>query len=147
MEQKRFNLRVYGLLFNKKKEILICEEYHKDLFLRKFPGGGLHFGEGTIETLKREFAEELQLEISTAEHFYTTDFFVQSVFNAGDQILSFYYLVTTSDLNHAVFSATEYIGKEGEKFTWVTLQELNPEKFTLPIDQKVAELIKKRFNN
>jgi len=43
--------------------------------MTKFPGGGLQFGEGTIDCIKREFREELGCEIGVLKHFYTTDYF------------------------------------------------------------------------
>ena len=73
-----FNIRVYGLLINDKNQILISDERRNDFSFTKFPGGGLEFGEGTIDCLKREFIEEMNLEIEVLSHFYTTDFFVSS---------------------------------------------------------------------
>ena len=50
-----FNVRVYGLLINDKNEILISDEQEYGTRFTKFPGGGLEFGEGLIDGLKREF--------------------------------------------------------------------------------------------
>ena len=60
-----FNVRVYGLLLNQQNQVLIAEEKHYNTFVRKFPGGGLQFGEGTIDAVKHEFREELTIEIET----------------------------------------------------------------------------------
>jgi hypothetical protein len=48
----RFNLRVYGIVINDKKQILVADEYIRGGFYTKFPGGGLEFGEGTRDCLK-----------------------------------------------------------------------------------------------
>jgi ADP-ribose pyrophosphatase YjhB (NUDIX family) len=86
-----FNVRVYGLLQFENK-ILLADEIIKGMYITKFPGGGLEFGEGTIDCLKREFLEELNQPIKNIRHFYTTDFFQVSAFNPNHQIISIYYL-------------------------------------------------------
>jgi len=53
-----FNVRVYGLMIHD-GAILTVEEPVRDRIIRKFPGGGLEFGEGILDCLKREFKEEL----------------------------------------------------------------------------------------
>src|SRR6202012_5021571 len=87
-----FNVRVYGLLINDRNELLITDEQEYGMRFTKFPGGGLEFGEGLVNGLKREFIEECNAEIEVIEHFYTTDFFVKSAFN-NSQVISVYYLV------------------------------------------------------
>src|SRR3978361_2267712 len=87
-----FNVRVYGLLINDNNEILISDEREYGMRFTKFPGGGLEYGEGLIEGLKREFIEECNAEIEVISHFYTTDFFVKSAFN-DSQVISIYYKV------------------------------------------------------
>src|SRR5687767_15988105 len=91
MEQ--FNVRVYGILINEEKQVLVADEFIRDKYYTKFPGGGLEFGEGTRDCLKREFLEELNLKVEVTDHLYTTDFFQESAFRPGDQIISIYYLV------------------------------------------------------
>ena len=58
MESNRFNVRVYGLLLNEKEEILVTDEFRLGVLMMKFPGGGLEFGEGTIDCLRRECMED-----------------------------------------------------------------------------------------
>ena len=53
-----FNLRVYGILINEQNQLLVSDEYIRGMKITKFPGGGLEFGEGTRDCLKREFLEE-----------------------------------------------------------------------------------------
>ena len=70
-----FNIRVYGILLDKNKRVLISDEFIRGNYFTKFPGGGLEFGEGTRDCLKREFKEETGLDVEIKEHIYTTDFF------------------------------------------------------------------------
>src|SRR5437762_14381427 len=88
-----FNIRVYGILINEKKQVLVIDEYIRGKYYTKFPGGGLELGEGTRDCLKREFQEEMDLEVEVGDHLYTTDFFQESAFKPGHQIISIYYLV------------------------------------------------------
>ena len=89
-----FNLRVYGVLLGANKEVLVSDEFIRGGYYTKIPGGGLEFGEGTRDCLKREFKEEMDLEVDVGDHLYTTDFFQMSAFNPDHQIISIYYWVT-----------------------------------------------------
>ena len=84
---KSLNVRVYGILIHENK-LLVSDEYIKGMKITKLPGGGLEHGEGTIDCLKREFKEELNLDVEITSHFYTTDFFVNSAFSASNQLIS-----------------------------------------------------------
>src|SRR4029079_18377799 len=88
-----FNLRVYGILINEQKQVLVADELIRSMYITKFPGGGLEFGEGTRDCLKREFREEMNLDVEVGEHLYTTDYYQQSAFNPAHQIISIYYIV------------------------------------------------------
>lgn len=132
-----FNIRVYGILIQDNK-ILLVEENIRDKRILKFPGGGLEFGEGLIDCLKREFNEELETEIYNLRHFYTTDFFVQSFLDPNDQIISIYYLVD------ADLTKINYTIQETMHFSWFTIQELKEDKFFLPVDKYVLEILKRR---
>ena len=146
MSKKFFNVRVYGLLINDKNEVLISDEQEYGIQFTKFPGGGLEYGEGLIEGLKREFVEECNTEVEVISHFYTTDFFVKSAFN-DSQIISVYYLVKAiSDLRFATKTIVFDFDGEGDvlqSFRWVNLSELTVDTFTFPTDQYVADLLLK----
>ena len=146
MLQKSFTIRVYGLLINKKEEILIALEMVKGKFITKFPGGGLEFGEGLIDCLVREFKEELDLDIEVADHFYTTDFFVESFFNPDSQVIAVYYFVKTAKAIDHLYNTelSDDLSEGGEHFIWKPLNELNADDFTLPIDKHVMELLLKK---
>ncbi len=60
-EINRFIIRVYGIWISDEK-VLLVEETVKRNTITKFPGGGLEFGEGIIDCLKREFKEELGIK-------------------------------------------------------------------------------------
>jgi len=140
----QFNVRVYGLLINDRAEILLSDEQEYGMRFTKFPGGGLEYGEGLIEGLKREFIEECDAEVEVIGHFYTTDFFVKSAFN-DSQIISIYYLVKNiSELKLSFRTKVFDFDGEGDvlqAFRWVKLTDLKPEEITFPIDKHVAELL------
>ena len=139
-----FNVRVYGLLINENQEILISDEQEYGVQFTKLPGGGVEYGEGITDGLKREFVEECNVEIEVINHFYTTDFFVKSAFN-DSQIISVYYMVKpVSPLNLAFKTVPFDFDGEGEilqAFRWIKLRDLKVEDFTFPTDQHVARLL------
>ncbi|MCI0919876.1 NUDIX domain-containing protein [Sphingobacterium rhinopitheci] len=87
-----FNVRVYGILIDENNRVLISDERTQNVSFTKFPGGGLEYGEGLLDALKREFLEECNLKIEIVRHIYTTDFYEKSSFNSS-QIISIYYQV------------------------------------------------------
>src|SRR5215212_369920 len=87
----QFNIRAYGILINEQQKVLVSDEFIRGSYFTKFPGGGLEFGEGTRDCLKREFMEEMGLNVKVGDHIYTTDFFQISAFNSSHQIISIYY--------------------------------------------------------
>ena len=99
MAINRFTIRVYGILFDDNKRILVSDEFIRGDYFTKFPGGGLELGEGTRDCVQREFKEETGLDILVGDHIYTTDYFQQSAFNPNDQIISIYYYVQAKNLN------------------------------------------------
>lgn len=145
-------VRVYGLLFDDRKRLLVSDEYIRGSFYTKLPGGGLEFGEGTKECLLREFKEETGLNVSISKHIYTTDFFQQSAFRKDQQILSIYYLVDCQDLSQLKTSSVPFDlptnitsdpEASGESFRWVEWDNLSNDVMDLPIDRHVVTLIKK----
>lgn len=149
MSYPLFNLRVYGIFINPGQELLITDEFRLGMFMTKFPGGGLQFGEGTIDCLKREFKEELNLEITNICHFYTTDFFQPTIgLNEQMQLINIYYTIDIPDwksikTTHKSFDFPD-INEGVQDFRWIKFTELTPEIFTFPIDQEVAKIIRNR---
>ena len=148
-----FNLRVYGILINKQQQVLVSDEYIRGMFITKFPGGGLEFGEGTRDCLQREFMEEMNLKVKVTDHIYTTDFYQQSAFNPAHQIISIYYFAealeaVTVPLRTKIFDFDERQLKmyeetgETETFRFVDWEDFSEQSVTLPIDKIVAGIIK-----
>lgn len=129
-----FNIRVYGLLIHD-GAILAVEEPVGDTRILKFPGGGVEFGEGLIDGLKREFREELHCAIKDVRHFYTTDFFVQSFLNPAHQVISVYYTV------QADVRKMQLDGDDRLLFRWIPMDELHEDMFALPIDKVVVQML------
>lgn len=153
MLPSQFTIRVYGILQNENKDILVSDEYIRGHRFTKFPGGGLEIGEGTRECLVREFMEEVQLKVEVKDHLYTTDFYQQSAFNPMHQIISIYYTVQAiepisipvktkpfdfSPDQLKIYEATQQI----ESIRWIPWEDFNSNAVNLPIDKIVADLLK-----
>jgi len=152
----RLTLRVYGILINEEKQVLVSDEYIRGSFYTKFPGGGLEFGEGTRDCLRREFIEEMNLRVDVGEHLYTTDYYQESAFRPGEQIISIYYLVKPLEeiavpLRTGPFQFDDaqllvYNEKgEIETFRFIPWEQFSEETVSLPIDKIAARMIKERF--
>jgi ADP-ribose pyrophosphatase YjhB (NUDIX family) len=148
-----FNIRVYGILVNEEKQVLVSDEFIRGKYYTKFCGGGLEKGEGTRDCLKREFMEEMNLNVEVADHLYTTDFYQQSAFNPAHQIISIYYRVRALEeikipLRSAAFEFDEAQLKiyettgEIETFRFINWENFSEQSVSLPIDKIVANLVK-----
>lgn len=134
---KRFNIRVYGIWINK-RNVLVNEEIIRGRKIIKFPGGGLNWGEGLTDCLKREWQEELGITVDIVRHFYTTDFFQPSAFD-NSQVISVYYLITGQAPDNIVNT------EANERTFWMSADNITANTFTLPIDKIVGEMLQKQF--
>jgi ADP-ribose pyrophosphatase YjhB (NUDIX family) len=136
------------LFINEQQEILLSDEYQLNMRMTKFPGGGMHFGEGTLDCLKREAIEEFGQEIDVLEHFYTTDYFQPTQFYDDAQLVSVYYLARFRDTIQFEISKKAFNFKEdkngAQSFRWEKIANLRVEDFTFPIDKKVAQMLKQQ---
>jgi 8-oxo-dGTP diphosphatase len=149
---KHFSIRVYAIVLNDAVDsVLISDEFQLGMRMTKFPGGGLQFGEGTIDCLQRESQEEFGQKIEIIRHFFTTDFFQKAFFYDHHQLISVYYLAKFTDPLSFKISNLEFDffpdenGKQS--FRWVKIEAITPEMFTFPIDKVVAGMIKNQLNN
>lgn len=98
--------------------------------LWEFPGGKNRWGESEVETLKREFQEELCLDIEVGELLHTHDFV-----NKGTLYHQKAYLITCNDCQEPKLLVHT-------AFRWVTTEELQSMPFA-PSDQRIiATLLK-----
>jgi 8-oxo-dGTP diphosphatase len=148
-----FNVRVYGILTDENRRVLVSDECIRGNLFTKFPGGGLEFGEGTRACLEREFREETGLEVTVLDHLYTTDFFQLSAFHTQQQIIAIYYWVRAKDLSgirvHSrpfAFTADQLNDPEGqfEALRWIAWDDLEESLLTLPIDRVVVRQLKQQ---
>lgn len=144
----RYIVRIYALIINSNDEILLSDEYQLNMRMTKFPGGGMHFGEGTIDCLKREAIEEFGQEIEVLEHFYTTDYFQPTQFYDDAQLLSIYYLAKFVEPIHFKISDLPFdfeLEENGaQSFRWEKIENLEVDKMTFPIDKLVVKMLKEK---
>ncbi len=149
------SVRVYGILINDQRQVLVSDEYIRGNYYTKFPGGGLETGEGTRDCLKREFMEEMNLQVEVGSHIYTTDIYQQSAFNNAHQILSIYYFVKaleniTVPLRTRSFDFDEAQlkiydeKKQVETFRFIDWDDFSAEAVTLPLDKVAAGIVKQQ---
>jgi ADP-ribose pyrophosphatase YjhB (NUDIX family) len=141
----KYNLRVYALIINEKQEILLSDEYQLDMKMVKYPGGGMEYGEGTIDCLQREAREEFGQPLINIRHFYTTDYYQPALFFKNTQLISIYYLADFSEdirfrVSRKPFDIPEM--KNGQQsFRWAVLSDIRQEDLTFPVDRKVLRLL------
>ena len=134
----KINIRVYAIYVNENQELMALDEGYAGKKLVKLPGGGLEFGEGTLQCLHREFAEELNLKIEVLEHFYTQEEFLVSMFRENEQLLTIYYTVNILNLDEL-----KILDESIENVKWISLHEENP--LPLPIDKIVFQKLKEKL--
>lgn len=140
-----FIIRVYGLYIDN-NHILISDEYQLNTKMTKFPGGGLEYGEGTIDCIKREFMEEFGQEIEIISHFYTTDFFQKAMFFENSQLISIYYKVKFKDEIRFKISARPFDFTElkngAQSFRWADIKTFSENELSFPVDRFVLKKLK-----
>lgn len=144
-----FTIRVYGILLDDAKGILVADEFQSGMRFTKFPGGGLEFGEGIKDCLIREWREELHQHIEIVDHFYTTDFFQASAFDPKKQVISIYYLVSALNEPVAKISTMPFAYEEekdgAESFRWIAANAFTADALTFPIDKLVANMLREKL--
>lgn len=145
----KFVIRVYGIFINQDHEVLLSDEFMLNMKMTKFPGGGMNFGEGPIECLKREIMEEMKgQEIEIIDHFYTTDYYQPAYFFDNHQLISIYYLARFIEpikfkISSIPFDFDDLINGN-QSFRWKNILEISEKELTFPIDQKVVSLLKSK---
>jgi 8-oxo-dGTP pyrophosphatase MutT (NUDIX family) len=137
---QRFNIRVYGILINEKKQILVADEFIRGGRYTKFPGGGLEFGEGTRDCLKRELKEELGIDSKIEEHIISIYYFATALEEIKSPIR-----VNPFDFDEKQMEIYHQTG-ETETFRLIEWDDFSEEIVSLPIDKIVAGLVKNKYS-
>jgi ADP-ribose pyrophosphatase YjhB (NUDIX family) len=138
MMKPNFTIRIYGI-YIQDNQVLLSREKYGEVDMLKFPGGGLEYGEGTLDCLKREMFEEFELKIEVLSHLYTTDFFVDSVFHANTQVMSIYYYITP--LGEIPVGRIFKEANGQQQLLWHPLQNWDGTNLSFPVDRHVAGLL------
>lgn len=142
---KQFTVRVYGILVDKGRILLSHEHYHGKRFT-KFPGGGLELGESVIDCLKREFMEEMKVEIIPSYLFHVTESVQVSSFYPEDQVIALYYIVQCDEVEKIkVSNIKTEIPDRSEVFQWVDLSGFSKDLLTFESEKEaVSKLLDKQ---
>jgi len=145
-------VRVYGIFLNNMNQILVSDEYYYGQYITKFPGGGMEFGETTIECVKREWAEELRVDIEVGKHIHTSEVFQAYPFRDDVQIISIYYFVRPLDVLDMKINEIPFdfpISEETHHnfaVRWIHINLFNSECMTLLSDKMVTEIIRQKIH-
>lgn len=103
-------------------------------------------GEGITDALHREALEELGQDIELTGHFYTTEYFVASLFRAEDQMISVYYTARLKGPQAFASQRMRFQFENSESseqaFRWFPLKELTEDEMSFPIDKTVVARLK-----
>jgi 8-oxo-dGTP diphosphatase len=145
-EIKQFNIRVYAVIINDRAQVLLSDEYQFNRRMTKFPGGGMHFGEGPSDCIRREAMEEFGQEIQITEHLYTTHFFQRALFYDDQQLISIYYRARFKELPKFRTSEKPFdfpdLVNGSQTFRWEKITAISENELSFPIDQYVLKLLK-----
>jgi 8-oxo-dGTP pyrophosphatase MutT (NUDIX family) len=145
MSIKKISIRVYGIYLDNDKGLLVTDEIIKDKKITKFPGGGLKLGESTINALKREWQEELNVEIEVIKHIHTTDFFQISIFNPEVQVIGIYYQVKPISKLNITIKNNKFDFSNNEKQIFRFIKNFSNKDLSLPTDQKAINEFLKNY--
>jgi 8-oxo-dGTP pyrophosphatase MutT (NUDIX family) len=145
-QRAKYVIRVYALILNENREVLLSDEFVMDMKMTKFPGGGMEYGEGTLDCLQREAAEEFGQGLTNIRHFYTTDYYQKALFYEDHQLLSIYYLADFSEKISFPVSGKPFnfpaLENGAQSFRWAALDKLEEKELTFPIDRLVLGKLK-----
>ena len=142
----QFNIRVYGI-YIQDDALLVTDEIRFGIEMTKLPGGGLKFGEGLGDGLKREWKEELNVDIEVGDIVYANPFLQVSAFNETDQVICMYFSVRPLQEIKVSFKEKpmDFPIHENDQqiFRWIPVSLLTSGHFTFPIDQALIPVLKK----
>ena len=149
----RFNVRAYFFLLRTSRgddkrpgalEVLLSDERIAGKLCTKWPGGGVEFGEGPMDCVRREAEEELGQSISVERLIHATGDFVRSAWRPREQVLCQYYLASlVGEARFRVAVAPFDLAPGADQsFRWVPLDDLLPEALTFATDRSALEALR-----
>lgn len=146
----QFNIRVYGI-YVKDGKLLVTDEIRFGIKMTKLPGGGLQFGEGLENCLKREWKEELSVDIEVGDIFYVNPFLQKSAFDKSDEVMALYFWVKPLMPLTVKFTQKPMdfpdASNDQQVFRWISIKDLKPKDFTFPVDQSLVPKLKKALTS
>ncbi len=140
----KFNIRVYGLWI-KNQKVLISHENIDGFKMTKFPGGGLEFGEGVVDCLKREFREELGVELFKLSLLHVSNRFIKSSFKNNEQVVAVHYLVKSNQeiSNYNIVHPTGVGKLNSIQFVWSDINKELHDSLTFEMDKEALDSFNK----
>jgi 8-oxo-dGTP diphosphatase len=140
----KFNIRVYGLWI-KNQKVLISHENIDGFKMTKFPGGGLEFGEGVVDCLKREFREELGVELVKLSLLHVSNRFIKSSFKNNEQVVAVHYLVKSNQeiSNYNIVHPTGVGKLNSIQFVWSEINKELHDSLTFEMDKEALDSFNK----
>ena len=140
----KFNIRVYGLWI-KNQKVLISHENIDGFKMTKFPGGGLEFGEGVVDCLKREFREELGVELVELSLLHVSNRFIKSSFKNNEQVVAVHYLVKSNQeiSNYNIVHPTGVGKLNSIQFVWSEINKELHDSLTFEMDKEALDSFNK----
>lgn len=104
--------------------LLASKEYDraKDESFYRLLGGGIEFGETAMQALRREFAEELGIELASAELLEVTENIFEYQGSSGHEV-AFVFGVTAPELDALPLDAQLQVLDQGTAVVWAPLLE------------------------
>ena len=129
----KFRIAIYGVLVERGM-VLLTDTTVPSGIITNFPGGGLELGEAPIEALKREFKEEVGIEIEVGELLFCSQKYQQNPEYPHEQLMHIYYRV--HHLNGSIVSLGNNEDITG--VTWVAPADFNSKRI-LAVDREFKE--------
>lgn len=149
----RFNVRAYFFLVRKSPpsgdhpgtwEVLLSDELIAGKPCTKWPGGGVEFGEGPMDCVRREAEEELGQSISVGRLIHATGNFIRSAWRPREQVLCHYYLAALDGEARFPISTVPFgfLPGEEQSLRWAQLDTLRPGELTFETDRSALEALR-----
>jgi 8-oxo-dGTP diphosphatase len=135
---ERFRIGAYGLLVEG-GQVLVTRTKTRAGSVLTFPGGALELGEGTLDALHREMAEETGLRVGIRGLAYASERYYQSPVYPENQLVKIYWFVER--LGGEVRPGGN--GDDIEACLWVPTKELLNVGLT-PADLEMAQALHER---